>query len=125
MCAELLDSKIVMVEVMFGLSLVAIGYILGFFTGWTDGRRSRYRERATLPIKEKAQGVALGDSGLFSQDYSHLKYSHLKKKAMTGTLSKAPLTCMPDEKVYDAEIVGDQTQTTKTEDSRAKVLQLK
>jgi hypothetical protein len=62
-----------MVEVVSSIILLSIGYILGFFTGWTDGRRSRYRERATLPVKEKVQGVALGDNNLFCQDYSHLK----------------------------------------------------
>jgi len=105
-CAELLESKIVMVEIISCFILVSIGYILGFFTGWTDGRKSPYRERAITSSAVHKKKPPL------CQDYSHLK-----KKAIIEKLSRTSLAHMPDEnryeKVYDAEIVEDETQIIK------------
>ena len=105
-CAELLESKIVMVEIISCFILVSIGYILGFFTGWTDGRKSPYRERAITSSAVHKKKPPL------CQDYSHLK-----KKAIIEKLSRTSLAHMPDknryEKVYDAEIVEDEIRIRK------------
>ena len=105
-CAQLLESKIVMVELISCFILVSVGYCLGFFMGWGDGRKSSYRERATTPSSLHKK------KPLLCQDYSHLK-----KKAIIEKLSRTSLAHMPDknvyEKVYDAEVVEDEVRIAK------------
>jgi hypothetical protein len=86
--------------------LAATGYIIGFFIGWGDGRKSTYRERATITSAVHKK------KPLLCQDYSHLK-----KNAIIEKLSRTSLAHMPDkkvyEKVYDAEIVEDEIRIAK------------
>lgn len=103
-CAELLEGKLVMIELVSCFILVATGYFLGFFMGWTDGRKSGYRKRATAPAsKNKTQ---------LCEDYSHLK-----KNSIIEKLSRTSLAHIPSEnkyeKVYDAEVIEDEIQVAK------------
>jgi len=54
-----------MIEFIGSLVLVSIGYLLGFFMGWTDGRKTPYRQRVTTPSSKQKPPMC--------QDYSHLK----------------------------------------------------
>jgi len=105
-CAELLESKIIMVELISCFILVSVGYFLGFFIGWGDGKRSSYRERVTSSASAHKKSPPL------CRDYSHLK-----KKAIIEKLSRTSLAHMPDEnvyeKVYDAEVVEDEIRIAK------------
>jgi hypothetical protein len=97
-----------MVELISCFILVSVGYFLGFFIGWGDGKRSTYRKRATTSASVHKKNPPL------CQDYSHLK-----KKAIIEKLSRTSLAHMPDkdkniyEKVYDAEVVEDEIRIAK------------
>lgn len=84
-----------MVELISGLILASIGYILGLFIGWGDGNKSSYRQRAATSAPSKKKEPLCQD------------YSHLKKKAIMKNLSRISLAHMPDKIVCDAEIVYD------------------
>jgi len=104
-CAQLPESKIVMVEFISCFILVSTGYFLGFVMGWIDGEKSRHRKRTPSPASSEKKPTLCQD------------YSHLKKKAMAERLSKISLAHMPDrnvyEKVYDAEVVEDEMRINK------------
>ncbi len=96
-----------MVEFISCFILASLGYIIGFFIGWGDGRKSTYRERATTTSslhKKKKETLC--------QDYSHLK-----KNAIIEKLSRTSLAHMPSknkyEKVYDAEVIEDEIRIAK------------
>jgi hypothetical protein len=89
-----------MLELASIVVLLSMGYLLGFFIGWTDGRKAPPRERVTTPASAHTQTPPL------CQDYSHLKRS-----GITKNLSRASIAHMSNEniyeKVYDAETVED------------------
>jgi hypothetical protein len=94
-----------MVELVACFIIVSVGYLIGFFVGWTDGNKNPYRIRVTTPSSSEKKPPLCQD------------YSHLKKKAIIKKLSRTGLARVPEsnkyEKVYDAEVVEDEVRITK------------
>ena len=73
-CSQLLESKIIMVELISCLILASLGYIVGFFIGWVEGNR-RPRQRVMAPAVSKKKPI-------LCQDYSHLKKKGYGRKTL-------------------------------------------